>query len=49
MPERAGTELVFPAVQTYPSGEVVCWIEPPDAELAHRRRHQKHLLTVNTK
>jgi uncharacterized protein YcnI len=33
MPDaEAGTELVFPAVQTYSSGEVVRWIGEPDAE-----------------
>ena len=32
MPEEVGKELVFPAVQTYSSGEVVRWIGPPDAE-----------------
>lgn len=32
MPEEAGKELVFPAVQTYSSGEVVRWIGEPDAE-----------------
>lgn len=32
MPEEAGKELVFPAVQTYSSGEVVRWIGPPDTE-----------------
>lgn len=32
VPEEAGTELVFPAVQTYSSGEVVRWIGEPDAD-----------------
>jgi periplasmic copper chaperone A len=32
MPEQAGTELVFPALQTYAGGEVVRWIGPPDAD-----------------
>ena len=33
MPEaEPGTELVFPAVQTYSTGEVVRWIGEPDAE-----------------
>jgi periplasmic copper chaperone A len=32
LPNRAGAELVFPATQTYASGEVVRWIGPPDAE-----------------
>jgi periplasmic copper chaperone A len=32
MPDSPGRELVFPAVQTYSSGEVVRWIGPPDAE-----------------
>jgi uncharacterized protein YcnI len=32
IPEGAGQELVFPAVQTYSSGEVVRWIGPPDSE-----------------
>jgi periplasmic copper chaperone A len=32
MPEKAGTELVFPALQTYAGGEVVRWIGPPDAD-----------------
>jgi periplasmic copper chaperone A len=30
--EQAGTELAFPAVQTYSNGEVVRWIGPPDAD-----------------
>jgi uncharacterized protein YcnI len=32
MPEEAGTELEFPALQTYASGEVVRWIGPADAD-----------------
>jgi uncharacterized protein YcnI len=32
MPEQAGTELVFPALQTYAGGEVVRWIGLPDAD-----------------
>jgi periplasmic copper chaperone A len=32
MPETAGTELVFPALQTYAGGEVVRWIGPTDAD-----------------
>lgn len=32
VPEAAGTELVFPAVQTYSNGEVVRWIGPADAD-----------------
>jgi periplasmic copper chaperone A len=32
VPDRAGSTLRFPAVQTYSSGEVVRWIGPPDAE-----------------
>ena len=32
MPETAGAELVFPAVQTYSNGEVVRWIGPADAD-----------------
>jgi periplasmic copper chaperone A len=32
MPEEPGTELAFPAVQTYSGGEVVRWIGPPDAD-----------------
>jgi uncharacterized protein YcnI len=31
-PNEPGTELAFPAVQTYSSGEVVRWIGPPDAD-----------------
>jgi len=31
-PDEPGTELAFPAVQTYSGGEVVRWIGPPDAE-----------------
>jgi uncharacterized protein YcnI len=30
--EDPGTELAFPAVQTYSGGEVVRWIGPPDAD-----------------
>jgi uncharacterized protein YcnI len=30
--EQPGTELAFPAVQTYADGEIVRWIGPPDAE-----------------
>ena len=30
--EQPGTELAFPAVQTYSGGEVVRWIGPPDAD-----------------
>jgi periplasmic copper chaperone A len=32
VPDKAGTTLKFPAVQTYSSGEVVRWIGPVDAE-----------------
>jgi periplasmic copper chaperone A len=32
VPDKAGSTLAFPAVQTYSSGEVVRWIGPPDAE-----------------
>jgi uncharacterized protein YcnI len=32
VPEEAGTELVFPTIQRYSSGEVVRWIGPPDAD-----------------
>lgn len=32
MPEGGRGELVFPAVQTYSSGEVVRWIGPPDSD-----------------
>jgi periplasmic copper chaperone A len=32
VPDKAGTTLKFPAVQTYSSGEVVRWIGPEDAE-----------------
>jgi periplasmic copper chaperone A len=32
VPDRAGSTLRFPAVQTYSSGEVVRWIGPPDSE-----------------
>jgi uncharacterized protein YcnI len=31
-PNEPGTELAFPAVQRYSSGEVVRWIGPPDAD-----------------
>lgn len=31
-PEEPGTELAFPAVQTYSNGEVVRWIGPSDAD-----------------
>jgi uncharacterized protein YcnI len=30
--EQPGTELPFPALQTYSGGEVVRWIGPPDAD-----------------
>lgn len=30
--EQPGTELAFPAIQTYSNGEVVRWIGPPDAD-----------------
>jgi hypothetical protein len=30
--EQPGTELAFPAVQTYSNGEVVRWIGPSDAD-----------------
>jgi uncharacterized protein YcnI len=30
--EQPGTELAFPALQTYSSGEVARWIGPPDAD-----------------
>jgi periplasmic copper chaperone A len=32
VPETPGEDLVFPALQTYSNGEVVRWVEPPDAE-----------------
>lgn len=32
IPDRAGTELTFKALQTYAGGEVVRWIGAPDAE-----------------
>jgi periplasmic copper chaperone A len=32
VPDKPGTTLQFPAVQTYSSGEVVRWIGPEDAE-----------------
>jgi len=32
VPNQAGRTLVFPAVQTYSSGEVVRWIGAPDAD-----------------
>ena len=32
VPDKPGSTLRFPAVQTYSSGEVVRWIGPPDAE-----------------
>jgi periplasmic copper chaperone A len=32
IPETAGTELVFPALQTYAGGELVRWIGPPDTD-----------------
>jgi len=32
LPNTPGKSLVFPAVQTYSSGEVVRWIGPPDSE-----------------
>jgi periplasmic copper chaperone A len=31
-PDKPGSELAFPAVQTYSNGEVVRWIGPPDAD-----------------
>ena len=33
-PEEAGTELAFPAIQTYSNGEVVRWIGPEEGEAA---------------
>lgn len=32
VPDKPGSTLRFPAVQTYSSGEVVRWIGPPDSE-----------------
>ena len=32
VPDAPGTQLVFPAVQTYSGGEVVRWIGPEDAD-----------------
>ena len=32
LPNAPGTELVFPALQTYANGEVVRWVGPEDAE-----------------
>lgn len=32
VPEEAGSELAFPAVQTYSNGETVRWIGPEDAD-----------------
>lgn len=32
VPDKAGSTLMFKAVQTYSSGEVVRWIGPPDSE-----------------
>jgi periplasmic copper chaperone A len=32
VPDEPGTELAFPAVQTYSNEEVVRWIGPPDAD-----------------
>jgi uncharacterized protein YcnI len=32
IPDKAGEALVFPSIQTYDSGEVVRWINEPDAE-----------------
>jgi uncharacterized protein YcnI len=32
VPDKPGSTLRFPTVQTYSSGEVVRWIGPPDAE-----------------
>jgi periplasmic copper chaperone A len=32
VPEEPGTNLVFPAVQTYSNGEVVRWIGPEDSD-----------------
>jgi uncharacterized protein YcnI len=32
VPDEAGAQLVFPALQTYSSGEVVRWIGPADAD-----------------
>ena len=32
VPNEPGTELVFPAIQTYSNGEVVRWIGAPDAD-----------------
>ena len=32
VPEQPGSELTFPAVQTYSNGEIVRWIGPPDAD-----------------
>ena len=33
-PEEAGTDLAFPAIQTYSNGEVVRWIGPEEGEAA---------------
>jgi periplasmic copper chaperone A len=32
VPDKAGSTLSFPSLQTYSSGEVVRWIGPPDSE-----------------
>jgi periplasmic copper chaperone A len=32
VPDKAGSTLTFPSLQTYSSGEVVRWIGPPDSE-----------------
>jgi periplasmic copper chaperone A len=32
VPEEAGSEMTFPAVQVYSNGETVRWIGPPDAD-----------------
>jgi periplasmic copper chaperone A len=32
VPDKAGSTLSFPALQTYSNGEVVRWIGPPDSE-----------------
>jgi uncharacterized protein YcnI len=32
LPNAPGRQLVFPALQTYASGEIVRWIGPPDAD-----------------
>jgi Domain of unkown function (DUF1775) len=32
VPEEAGSDMTFPAVQVYSNGETVRWIGPPDAD-----------------